>query len=61
MTISQARKLLGQSSNNFTDQDIELLINQFLGIAEIVTNLAGSKSKSMGIEYAYKKEEHENR
>lgn len=59
MTIFQARKILGKSSTKFTDDEIESLINQFSEIANIVTDIIGSKQTTKGIEYADRKVDHE--
>lgn len=55
MTIERARKILGKSSKKFSDDDIELLINQFYGIAEIMSNMVGSKKTPKGIETVSRK------
>lgn len=60
MTIAQARKILGKSSEKFSDSEIESLINQFTSIAEVVCSIIGSKNLTMGIEASPKKEDYEN-
>ncbi len=50
MTINNARKILGSSSKTYSDEDIQYLINQFLGIAEVITQIVGSKKTTTGIE-----------
>lgn len=50
ITVNRARKILGKSSNKFTDEEIENLIDQFSSIAEIVTTIVGSKQTTTGIE-----------
>lgn len=55
MTITLARKILGKTSRKFSDEEIELLINQFSDIAEIVTGIVGSKKGTRGIELASRK------
>ena len=55
MTINEARKLLGKTSTEFTDTDIEYLLNQFYEIADIVTGIVGSKQTTKGIESVVRK------
>jgi len=55
MTINRARELLGKTNKNYSDNDMEYLINQFMGIAEIVTQIVGSKKTRKGIETAFRK------
>lgn len=50
MTINRARELLGKTNKNYSDNEVEYLINQFMGIAEIVTQIVGSKKTPKGIE-----------
>lgn len=50
ITVSKARKLLGKTSINLSDNEVELIIDQFIGIAEIVAVEVGSKNLNMGIE-----------
>jgi hypothetical protein len=58
ITVNRARKLLGKTSKKFSDNDIGLLINQFYGIAEIVSEMVGSKKTTKGIESTQKKEDY---
>ncbi len=58
MTIIEARKTLGKTSEKFSDEEIQTLINQFSQIAEIVTSIVGSKQTTRGIERGDGKEEH---
>ncbi len=55
MTLSDARKILGKSSNKFSDIEIEYLINQFYEIADVVTEIIGSKTTTKGIELSDRK------
>lgn len=53
MTVTQARKILGKEALRKSDEDIQKVLNQFYGLAEIVANTIierGSKNKSKGIE-----------
>ncbi len=58
MTIQHAKKLLGKTSNKFSDSEIDFLISQFYGIAEIVTSIVGSKQTTRVIESNLKKEDY---
>ncbi len=58
ITINKARKLLGKTGKNYSDKEIEYLINQFAGIAEVITQIIGSKNTIMGIEPTEKKEDY---
>lgn len=49
-SVQKARKILGSSSKDYTDKEIELLINQFYALAEIITSIVGSKQTTKGIE-----------
>lgn len=59
-TIDRARKILGKSSNKYTDEDLASIINNLTGVAEIITSVVGSKTETMGIESLNKKGDHRN-
>ena len=51
MTIIYARKLLGSTSRSMSDPQVQDLLNQFYGLAEIIAGIVnGSKNINRGIE-----------
>lgn len=60
ITVNKARKLLGSTGRNYSDKEIEYLINQFSGVAEVITQIIGSKKTTMGIETTKEKEDYGN-
>lgn len=58
MTINRARKILGKSSNKFSDEEIDRLINQFSYIAETVSQIIVSKQTTRGVEVDGRKEDY---
>ncbi|MBI4097627.1 MAG: hypothetical protein HY426_01170 [Candidatus Levybacteria bacterium] len=61
ISILKARKLLGSVSKNYSDEDLQFLIDQVVCIAEVVTTVAGSKKTTMGIESPNQKADYGNR
>lgn len=51
MTILHAKKLLGKYGNTITDDDIQQLLDQLYGLAEIITDQvkANGSNKQLGV------------
>ncbi len=57
MTINRARQLLGSEHKSMSDPQVQDLLNQFYGLAEIIAGMVdGSKSVNRGIESTQRKE-----
>lgn len=53
ITTNKARTIIGRKARSMSDQDIQRLLDQFYGLAEVVAETVvarGSKNKSKGIE-----------
>jgi hypothetical protein len=39
LSITSARKIIGKEAKSLTDPDVQLLLDQFYGLAEIISNM----------------------
>ncbi len=54
-SVKKARKILGKSSDKYTDREIEELINIFTKLAGVISDIVGSKDTTTGIDLASKR------
>jgi len=59
VSVTKARKILGKNTRSMSDPEVQDLINQFYGLAEIIAEMvtSGSNMSTMGIEANRRKEE----
>lgn len=64
ISLLQSKKILGKTSYQFSDSDLEHLMGQMYGLAEIITEIVyqgGSKQTTKGLDFGFGKEDYENR
>ncbi len=64
ITVRQARKVLGKSQRDTSDDHIQNLLNQFYSLAEIISETVvsnGSKKTTRGIDLSKKEEQNGTR
>ncbi len=58
VSIVKARKLIGKTYKKMSDPEVQDLVNQFYGLAEIIASVvSGSNRPHMGVEPPMDKEE----
>jgi hypothetical protein len=61
LTVKQSRKILGKTSEKYSDTELELLLAQFYSLAEVIAaTITGSKNISTGLDSSVRKAENKN-